>query len=239
MPGPIIMNNMPDNKTYSIIIPFYNEEETLSEIIGIVAEVMDGLNETYEIIAVNDGSTDGTHDKLEELKSQNKILLPIHFEANKGQMACLIEGFQKASGDIIISLDGDLQDDPGEIPSMIKAFEEKGCDVLCGWRKTREDKLSVKMLSRTGNFFQRFFLNIPIHDISCTFRIYKNDAAKSIKVNTRGYHRFIPFFIKKSGFILAERIVYQQPRKYGSSKYTFNKSIETIKLFIKILTGEY
>jgi len=224
---------------YSVVIPFYNEEESVEELLGKVSNVMDSLGETYEIIALNDGSTDETRGKLEEMRRINPVIIPIHFIRNKGQTACLKEGFEKAKGDTVISMDGDLQDDPMEIPSMLKAFKGSKADVVCGWRKNRKDPAKTLSLSKLGNFFQKRFLQVPIHDISCTFRIYKKEAIKNIKLERAGLHRYLPFILKRNGFTLTEKEVNHKPREHGHSKYSVKKAPETVKLFFGLLLNKY
>jgi len=144
-----------------------------------------------------------------------------------------------AKGRIVISMDGDLQDDPGEIPSMLAVFRQSDVDALCGWRRSRKAPASALFLSRMGNFFQSLFLRAPIHDISCTFRIYKREAVKKIELKEEGSHRFIPFLLKKAGFSLAEIEIQNRPRIYGQSKYSSKKALQTMRLFFKILFNIY
>lgn len=224
---------------YSIVIPFYNEELSVEELLQTVISIMDSLNGNYEILAINDGSTDKTRGELEKMRNMNSSVIPINFFSRKGQMACLTRGFQKANGHTVISMDGDLQDDPRLIPSMLEAFKKSQADVLCGWRTNRKGSILVMLFSRFGNFFQKMFLGVPIHDISCTFRIYKKKAAKSINLEKEGLHRFLLFFFKKAGFSLQEKKIPQNVRKYGHSKYSSLKALQTVKLFFEILYGKY
>ncbi|UCD55439.1 MAG: glycosyltransferase family 2 protein [Candidatus Omnitrophota bacterium] len=224
---------------YSVIIPFYNEDSSVEELLGMVTKILDNLNEPYEILAVNDGSTDDTLRKLEKMRGVNSAVIPINFSSRKGQTSCLLEGFRRASGHTIISMDGDFQDDPAEIPSMLEAFRRSRADTVCGWRRNRKNPISILMISKLGNFFQRIFFNVPVHDISCTFRIYKSAAIKSIDLKREGLHRFLPFFLKRAGFSLAEKQICHKPRKYGCSKYSFRKAGQTIKIFFGLLFKKY
>ncbi|RKY42524.1 MAG: glycosyltransferase [Candidatus Makaraimicrobium thalassicum] len=224
---------------YSIVIPFYNEEASVKELLDGVADTMKGLREPYEIIAVNDGSSDGTRAEIEKISGSDPSVILLDLSGNKGQTACLAGGFSLARGNIVISMDGDLQDDPAEIPAMLRVLKDTNADVVCGWRKNRRTPVPVLFISRLGNFFQRAFLRLSIHDISCTLRIYKKDAAKAVDLSRRGAHRFIPFILKREGFTLAEKVVAQRPRKYGSSKYSLKKVPETISLFLGLLFGKY
>ena len=172
---------MEEKIKYSVVIPFYNEELSIEKLLGAVVNIMKDLNEPYEIIAVNDGSSDGTCEILDKIHEKNHAVIPVHFPSNKGQTASLAEGFRRTAGCIVISMDGDLQDDPLEIPSMLDAFKKSKTDVLCGWRADRKDATRTLFLSRLGNFFQRRFFNMPVHDISCTFRVYKRKAVNTKK----------------------------------------------------------
>lgn len=220
---------------YSVVIPMHNEEGVIEGLLKSITSVMDGIGSSYEIIVVNDGSTDATEEKLIGIQKINERVIPACFSARRGQTAALQEGFRLAKGDIVISMDGDFQDNPEEIPSMLDMFREKQVDALCGWRRNRNDDARTIMISRIGNFLQRLLLNVPIHDVSCTFRVYKKEAIKAIQLNKEGFHRFIPVILKRAGFSLAEKEVAHNPRKHGESKYTLKKAPETVRLFFDIL----
>jgi glycosyltransferase involved in cell wall biosynthesis len=224
---------------YSIVIPFYNEETSVKELLNSVADTMKSLREPYEIIAINDGSSDGTREEIKKMNRIDPSVTLVDFPGNKGQAACLAEGFSLSRGDIVISMDGDLQDDPAEIPLMVQLLKDTNADVVCGWRKKRRTSVVAFFMSRIGNFFQRKIFRLPIHDISCTLRIYRKEAVKSINLDRRGAHRFIPFILKRKGFTLAEKQVEQRPRKYGRTKYSFKKVPETISLFLGFFLGKY
>lgn len=220
---------------YSIVIPFYNEEDAVCELLSSLGKVMRSLGEPYEILAVNDGSTDGTYERIEKTRLTDPSIVTVNFNPRRGQTECLAEGFRRVRGHIIISMDGDLQDDPAEIPSMLEAFKTSGSGAICGWRKHRRGAPPILFLSLIGNFFQSLFLGVPVHDISCTFRIYKKEALEKIILKEEGEHRFIPYLIKKEGFSIAEKMINNRPRKYGISKYSAGKAFGTIKTFFKIL----
>jgi glycosyltransferase involved in cell wall biosynthesis len=220
---------------YSIVVPFHNEEDAVCELLSGLGKVMRSLGEPYEILAVNDGSTDETYKNIEKIRLTETSIVTVNFNSRRGQTACLAEGFRRVRGHVIISMDGDLQDDPSEIPSMLEAFKTSGAGTVCGWRKLRRGPAPILFLSLIGNFFQSLFLGVPVHDISCTFRIYKKDALEKIILKEEGEHRFIPYLIKREGFSIAEKRINNRPRKYGISKYSAGKAFGTIKTFFKIL----
>lgn len=224
---------------YSIVIPFHNEENAVCELLPNLGKVMRSLGEPYEILAVNDGSTDGTYERIEKIRLIDPSIATVNFNSRHGQTACLAEGFRRARGHVIISMDGDLQDDPAEIPSMLEAFKTSGAGAICGWRRNRHGPAPILFLSLIGNFFQSLFLEVPVHDISCTFRIYKKEALEKIALKEEGEHRFIPYLIKREGFSIAEKMINNRPRKYGISKYSAGKAFGTIKTFFKILGEKY
>lgn len=230
---------MDEKITYSIVIPFRNEELSIAELLNGLTNVMKRLKEPYEIIAVDDCSTDKTLEKLRRFAVSDSAITTISLSVHSGQTSALVAGFSCARGDITISMDGDLQDDPSDIPLLLKKFEESRADVVCGWRWKRDDSPLVVFYSRVGNFFQRMFLSTSIHDISCTFRVYRTAVLKNIKMDVAGLHRFLPFLIKKRGFLLEEEKIKQRPRKYGASKYSSKKALETIRLFFGIMFNRY
>ncbi len=231
---------MVDGKTvYSVVVPFHNEELSVVELLSAITDVMKGLKAPYEIIAVDDCSTDTTREKLSRLTALDPAITAIFLPSRSGQTGALAAGFARSQGKITISLDGDLQDDPSYIPLLLEKFRKSGADAVCGWRCKRDDSASVIIYSKIGNFFQRLFLGMSIHDISCTFRVYKTSVLNTIKLNTPGLHRFLPFLLKRRGFSLTEEKIRQRPRRYGVSKYSSRKAIETIGLFFGILSGRY
>jgi len=230
---------MDEGIIYSVVIPFHNEELSVEELLGSLTKVMKGLKEPYEIIAIDDRSTDATHEKLRKFTASDPAVIPVLLPERKGQTGALAEGFARSRGRITISMDGDLQDDPSCIPLFLAKFRESGADVVCGWRWKRDDSTPVIIYSKIGNFFQKLFLGTSIHDISCTFRVYKTAALKTVTLNETGIHRFLPFLIKRRGFSLAEERIRQHPRKHGVSKYSSRKVLETIRLFFGIVFGRY
>ncbi len=230
---------MNEDVIYSVVIPFYNEELSVEGLLGELTIVMKGLKAPYEIIAIDDRSTDATYEKLRRVAASDPAIIPVLLPIRKGQTGALAKGFSSSRGRITISMDGDMQDDPSYIPLLLEKFRESGADVVCGWRWKRVAPALVIIYSKIGNFFQRLFLGMSIHDISCTFRVYKTSALKAITLNAAGLHRFLPFLLKRRGFSLAEMKIRQYPRKYGVSKYSSRKALETIRLFFGVVSGRY
>ena len=224
---------------YSVVIPFRNEESSLEELFDSITKVMGGLHKPYEIIAIDDCSIDATYTKLQKLSNTDPLIKIVHMPVRRGQTAALAEGFSRSCGEITISIDGDLQNDPSDIPLLLKKFRESGADVICGWRWGRKDSFLTLLYSKLGNFFQRLFFRTTVHDISCTFRVYKTAALKTIALNEEGLHRFLPFLMKKRGFSVAEQKVRHNARKYGISNYSPKKALQTIRLFLEIALGKY
>lgn len=219
---------------YSVVIPVYNEEESVGELEKSVRETMSSLKEPYEIVFVNDGSTDGTLSRLKELKKENPYINIVTLESNSGQTVSLKVGFQIAMGEIIISMDGDLQNDPRDIPLLLDKVNE-GFDVVCGWRRKRHDSVWKKAASRMANIIQGAVFKSNLHDISCTLRAYRRDALKGLDLGWNGAHRFLPYLILRNNRKVAEVEVNHHPRKYGKSKYKPTKIFKTSKDFLNIL----
>lgn len=228
-----------DRSAFTVIVPFHNEGPAVDELIGSIISVMGKIGQKYEIIAINDGSTDDTGNRIGKIASSESRVIPVNFPEKRGQTAALAEGFRMAEGSVVITMDGDMQDDPEEIPGMLRVMRESGADVVCGWRRYRNDPAAILSVSSLGNFFQRLFFNVPVHDISCTFRVYKSEAVKDLELTESGLHRFLPFIIKRAGYSLAEKEVHHRPRKYGTSKYTYKKVPQTVRLFWGLLTGKF
>jgi len=205
---------------YSVIVPLYNEEGNLKKLDEEIKKVMISLKESYEIIYVNDGSTDGSLDKLNSLKGVTIIDL----NKNYGQATALDAGFKLAKGNIVISMDGDLQNDPRDIPSLLKKLKEENLDVVCGWRKYRKDKNGIKILTKIGRFFRSCLIKDEIHDTGCTLRVYRKNAVKSLDLQGE-MHRYILALLKWKGFKMGECEVNHRPRYSGETKYGYSKAI--------------
>jgi len=223
------------NKTkYSIVIPVYNEEESVLPLEKSARETMESLGKPYEIIFINDGSTDGTLANLKSLRSDNPNLNIVTLEKNSGQTASLRVGFQIAKGDVVVSMDGDLQNDAKDIPHLLKKIDE-GYDVVCGWRKDRHDSLWKKAASKIANLVQGTVFKSNLHDISCTLRAYRRESLRDLDLSWSGAHRFIPYLLIRRNRKISEVVVTHHARKYGKSKYSPTKIFRTSRDFVKLL----
>lgn len=217
----------------SIVIPAYNEEYTIKQLCHQIKNVLDGLEESSEVIIVDDGSTDGTSEVLKQVKSEMKELKVITLRSNFGQTAALSAGFDNAEGNIIITLDADMQNDPHDIPKLIEKMHE-GYDVVSGWRKNRQDKwLSRKLPSFLANKLISYITGVSLHDYGCTLKAYKKEIIKDIELYGQ-MHRFIPALAKWVGGKITEIPVNHYPRKFGKSKYGIGRTIRVILDLITI-----
>ncbi len=220
---------------YSVVVPVYNEEESVKPLAFAIKRVMDALKEAYEIVFVNDGSTDRTHAYLTKLRETIPSLKILTLDENSGQTTSLKLGFEMSKGDIVITMDGDLQNDPRDIPLLLHKLGA-GVDVVCGWRKNRHDSLWKKLASKIANIVQREVFRSNLHDISCTLRAYRKDALNGLDLDWKGAHRFIPYLLINNKRSVAEVVVKHHPRKFGKSKYSPLKIFGTVRDFIKLLS---
>lgn len=199
---------------YTIIIPVYNEKPNLAELHRRVVSVMSTLQQPYEIIMVDDGSTDGSTELLTQFKPAKIITLRKNF----GQTAALDAGIKQAKGDWLITLDGDLQNPPEEIPKLLDYMHAHHYDVVSGWRKHRQDSLAKRITSRGAHWLRATFLNDGIHDSGCTLKVYRQACFDDVDLHGES-HRFIPAILKLNGFSVGEVVVNHQPRTAGHTKY--------------------
>ena len=212
---------------FSVIIPVYNEERSISKLCYSLSKVMNGLGEKYEVLIIDDGSTDTTVTQARRLQEKNSDISIIILEKRYGKSEALQAGFDNASGDIIITLDGDGQDDPRGIPNLLKKMEE-GPDVVVGWRYNRRDSKIKKFSSKIANIFRRINLKDTIHDVGCPLRVFKRSCIKDVCLS-RGLHRFFSTIMKKFGYRVEEIKVNHFPRQGGRSKYgIFNRLSEGV-----------
>ncbi len=204
----------------SIVISLFNEEESLSELTSRIKATMDGTGCDYEIIMVDDGSTDSSWEKILSLKKECSRVHGIRFRRNYGKSAALFCGFEAAQGDIVVTMDADLQDDPAEIPEMMRMIREEDYDLVSGWKKKRYDnKFTKNIPSKIYNWAARKVTGIKLHDMNCGLKAYRAEVVKSIEVYGE-MHRFIPYLAKNAGYEkIGEKVVKHQARKYGSSKF--------------------
>ena len=204
----------------SIVIPLYNEDESLRELHAWIHKVCEAHSLTYEVIFIDDGSTDSSWKVIEDLSQNNNNVKGIQFRRNYGKSAALYCGFIKAQGDVVITMDADLQDSPDEIPELYKMITEDHYDLVSGYKKKRYDPLSKTIPTKLFNATARKVSGIhDLHDFNCGLKAYRKDVVKSIEVYGE-MHRYIPYLAKNAGFTkIGEKIVHHQARKYGSTKF--------------------
>ncbi len=235
MPGG---GNPVDRPDISITVPVYNEEDNVPLLCRRISDAMQGLTDNYEVIFVDDGSSDNTFDRLKSLsKSDNRIKI-VKFRSNFGQSAAMAAGFKQASGKVVISMDGDLQNDPNDIKDMVSQLGDD-CNMICGWRKRRKDKLILRKIpSKIANYLIRTITKVDIHDTGCSLRVYDGDLIGRISLYGE-LHRFIPALAKIEGARIKEVEVNHHSRMHGKSKYSIARTIKvlmdmtTLSLFIR------
>ena len=210
----------------SIVIPLLNEEESLPELSAWIDKVMRDHNYSYEVIFVDDGSNDNSWEVIEQLRSQNSSIKGIKFQRNYGKSAALNEAFRVASGEVVITMDADLQDSPDEIPELRRMIMEDGFDMVSGWKKKRYDNTLTKNIpSKFFNAVTRSVSGIKLHDFNCGLKAYKNRTVKGIEVYGE-MHRYIPVLAKWAGFKkIGEKVVEHRARKFGVSKFGWNRFV--------------
>ncbi len=210
----------------SVVIPLLNEEESIKELHDWIKQVMHENGYSYEIIFVDDGSTDQSWEVIKQLKNGSDHVKAIRFRRNYGKSPALHCAFQKAKGDVIITMDADLQDSPDEIPELFKMIKEERYDLVSGWKKKRyDDKLTKNLPSKLFNATARRVSGIKLHDFNCGLKAYRAPLAKSIEIYN-DMHRYIPILAKNAGFTrIGEKVVQHQPRKYGKSKFGANRFV--------------
>lgn len=211
--------------TYSLVIPIKNEEGSLAKLIDEIEAVMTQQKDSFEIIVVDDGSTDKSASIVKELAKQKPYLSLISFKQNYGQSAAFLAGFERARGDLVITLDGDGQNDPNDIPKLLSAIE--GADLVVGWRVSRKDPFQKRLLSKLATAFRAHFLNDPIHDTGCQLKVYRREKLRQIPT-FKGMHRFFPALFLMKGFRVKELPVNHRPRTEGKTKYHFFSRFGTI-----------
>ncbi|MDE6351868.1 MAG: glycosyltransferase family 2 protein, partial [Muribaculaceae bacterium] len=210
----------------SVIVPLYNEEESLPELEQWIRRVMDENGFSYEIIFVNDGSTDGSWDVINRLSKENPAVRGVSFRRNYGKSPALNTGFRRAKGDVVITMDADLQDSPDEIPELYRMIKEDGYDLVSGWKKKRYDPLSKTIPTKLFNATARKVSGIKnLHDFNCGLKAYRHKVVERIEVYG-DMHRYIPFLAKNAGFTrIGEKIVQHQARKYGTTKFGLDRFV--------------
>lgn len=210
----------------TIIVPLFNEEESLPELTAWIHRVIDPKGWKFEIIMIDDGSRDGSWDTVTRLASSDDTIHGIRFRRNYGKSAALYHGFKAAKGRVVVTMDADLQDSPEEIPEMFRMVTEDGWDVVSGWKQHRQDnKLTKNLPSKLYNATARWITGIRLHDMNCGLKAYKNEVIKDIEVYGE-MHRYIPYLAKNAGYErITEKPVHHQKRKYGKSKFGMERFV--------------
>lgn len=227
---------------YSVVIPFHNEQESVSDLHRQLSDVMNGRYEPVEFIFIDDHSTDDTLKRLKEIASRDARVVVIRLKRNYGQTVALAAGFDYAEGDVIISMDGDLQHDPADIPLLLHEFEQTGADIVSGWRKKRVDNFLLRRApSRVANWIMSKLSGVNIHDFGTTFKVYRKDTIKQIKLYGE-MHRFIPALASWNGATVVEVPIRNIERPGGRSHYGLSRTIRvlfdllTIRFLLKYVT---
>ena len=217
----------------SIVIPLFNEEESLPELCSWIEKVMNKNNYSYEVLLIDDGSKDKSWSVIENISSKNSNIKGIKFRRNYGKSAALNIGFQKAIGNVVITMDADLQDSPDEIPALYDKIMKEGYDLVSGWKQKRYDPLSKTIPTKLFNWAARKASGIYLHDFNCGLKSYKNNVVKSVEVHGE-MHRYIPVLAKWAGFEkITEQVVEHQSRKYGETKFGLERFVNG---FLDLLT---
>jgi glycosyltransferase involved in cell wall biosynthesis len=217
----------------SVVVPVYNEQESIAELAGRIEKICLENKLEFEIIFIDDGSSDSSWNIINALCKKNRFIRGIRFRRNYGKAAALHSGFIEAKGDVVITMDSDLQDSPDEIPELVRMINQDGFDLVSGWKKKRYDPYIKRFTSRIYNGTARISSGIKLHDFNCGLKAYRNEVVKSIEVFGE-MHRYIPMLAKKAGFSkIGEKIVAHSPRKYGNTKYGIDRFI---KGYLDLLT---
>lgn len=210
----------------SVVVPLYNEEESLAELVEWIAKVMNENGFSYEVLLVDDGSRDGSWKKIGQIAATNACVHGIRFRRNYGKAAALNVGFGYAKGDVVITMDADLQDSPDEIPGLYHMIRDEGFDMVSGWKKNRKDRLSKTIPTKIFNFFTRLVSGIRLHDFNCGLKAYDHRVVKAVEVYGE-MHRYIPVLAKRAGFDrIGEKVVFHRERKYGKTKYGLDRFLK-------------
>lgn len=227
----IVQKEKSSFRKLSVVIPLFNEEESLNPLANEIRKALKVIDLGYEIIFVDDGSVDRSLSIIKDICKTDKRFKYISFQKNYGKSAALQMGFKEATGDVVVTMDADLQDDPGEIINLLKKLDE-GYDVISGWKKKRYDPIIKKLSSKFFNLVTRIFSGIKIHDINCGLKAYRKDVTENLKIYGE-LHRYIPVLAKWQGYKISEAIVQHHPRKYGTTKFGTSRFF---KGFIDLLT---
>lgn len=224
-----------ERKDLSVVVPLYNEEESLPELVAWIDRVARGHALTYEVVLVDDGSSDGSWSVIEELKRHYPAVRGISFARNYGKSAALYCGFAAAEGEVVVTMDADLQDSPDEIPELRRMILEEGYDLVSGWKKKRRDPIGKRWPSKFFNWTARTVSGIRLHDFNCGLKAYRRKVVKAIEVYGE-MHRFIPILARQAGFRrIGEKVVQHRARKYGCSKFGLERMVKGYLDLISVL----
>lgn len=216
----------------SVVLPVYNEIDNLMPLMERLSPVVSSLGCPYEIIFVDDGSTDGSSEILRKIKSAHPHIRVLHLDRNHGLTAAFDAGLKAAKGDILITMDSDLQNDPEDIPRLLKELDEGEYDAVIGWRKCRKDKFLKRMSSRIANCVRNLFLHDGVPDSACSLKVFKRECLAGLKLYS-GMHRFLPKLLDMEGYRVGQVIVRHHPRLHGKSKYNIHNRI--LRAFVDLL----
>ena len=225
---------VPAEVDVSVLVPVKDEEATIQELAARVIAVLDRLGRSFEIIFVDDGSTDGTVKRIREAHSADRRVKLVRLRRNFGKAAALSAGFDQSRGRIIITMDGDLQDDPEEIPRFLETLEEKDLDLVSGWKHQRRDPASKRLPSLLFNWVTRRIAGVDLHDFNCGFKAYRREVLEQIAVYGE-LHRYIPVLASRRGFTVGEIPVHHHPRRHGVSKYGWDRLYKGLLDLITVL----
>ncbi len=215
----------------SVVIPVYNERDSVEPLTRELLPVLRGMGHDFEVIFVDDGSVDGTADELARVVAREPEVMAVRLRRNFGKAEALMAGFRTAQGDIVVTIDGDLQDDPAEIPSLIAGLED-GADLVSGWKRTRRDSFGKRAASKVFNGVTRRLSGVPLHDLNCGLKAYRAEVVRSLEL-TGDLYRYIPVLAAAEGFRVTELPVNHRPRAHGHSKYGFERYLRG---FLDLLT---
>jgi glycosyltransferase involved in cell wall biosynthesis len=214
-----------NNIDYSVVVPARNEELSVQPLYEAVRNVLNKLSDKWELIFIDDGSSDGTYKKILEIAKSDSKVKVIRFRRNFGQTSAWSAGFEHATGDLVIVLDADLQNDPADIPKMLEKMKADDLDIISGWRKNRKDSAVMVFLSKIGNWVHRLMTSEKINDHGCSLKIYKREALKDLELYGE-MHRYITALLSWKGYEVGEIEVNHNPRKYGTTNYSIKKKLK-------------
>ncbi len=218
----------------AVIVPVLNEADSVHELCERVAEVLRGLGRSYEIVFVDDGSTDGTSERVRDARERDRAVKLVRFRRNFGKAAALVAGFEASVAPILITIDGDLQDDPEEIPRFLEMLEGEGLDLVSGWKQNRQDPISKRWPSKLFNWVTRRLAQVEVHDFNCGFKAYRREVVEEIALYGE-LHRYIPVLASRRGFSVGELPVRHHRRKHGRSKYGWDRFYKGLLDLITVL----